>query len=101
MADITLKWHDSALRRLTHDPAGPVGVDLRRRAQNGVQFARSMAPVLTGATVRGIESRVEFDESGLFADVVSTAVNPAGFPYPLLHEFRDPFLRPALQAMRR
>lgn len=101
MADLEIRWREAELRRL-HDRVGPIARDLDRRGHNVMLMAQSLAPVLTGKTRAGIVSEVDIGTDGdPYVDILSTAVNERGFPYPMVHEFKDPFLRPAIDAARR
>jgi hypothetical protein len=89
-------------RRLIRDPRGPAGWDLARRGHNAEVMAKAMAPVLTGQLKSEITTRVGVDSLGLYVDLLSPVkAEITGNPYGVIQEFRHPYLRPALQAMRR
>lgn len=96
-----IKWNQAEERRLFLSPSGPLANDLKRRGRNAVQAARPRAPVLTGLLQSTIAARIDADHRGLYMDLVDTATSPRGFPYPVVQEARRPFMRPAINAMRR
>lgn len=96
-----LVWNESALRELERDPRGPVGQDLSRSGWKVQQVAQNRAPVLTGMLQSMISFEVGADGDGLHLDLLTRARSARGFPYGALQEFRQPYLRPALDAIRR
>ena len=95
-----IKWDAGEERRLYGGLNSVLANDLKRRGRNAVQAARTPAPVRTGLLKSSIDARLGMDRQGLFLDLIATARNPRGFPYPVVQEERRPFMRPAVIAMR-
>lgn len=99
---MTVVLNEAALRRLLTDPSGPVGDDLRRRAETVEELARSNASgavigIRTGDLIGGIQSEVREGEDGLEA-VVRTPAEHGGFFYPAFHDQNGrPWLTEALR----
>lgn len=74
------------------------------RAEQSAQRARAKAPVSpsgshgrqAGYLRDNIKVRHAQDAVGVYADAVSTAHTPAGYPYGKLQEERQPYMRPSI-----
>lgn len=98
-----LRFIEPAMRELTHDPDGPLGRELAAIGQRVQTAARELAPYRTGELRSQIQTEVARDPAGgVELDITSQATNLTGFPYGQLQEFRQPYLRPAVdEAIRR
>jgi hypothetical protein len=75
------------------------------RAQSVQQRAQGNAPVSasgshgrqSGYLRSNIRIKYAKDDKSAYADVVTTARTPAGFPYGRLQEQRHPYLKPAIE----
>lgn len=103
---MTFILNPAGLDRLLKSPAGPVGVDLARRAIRVESQAKLNAShpapsvpgsgpaVRSGRLRSSITSSLGLDERGLYAAIGSNVV----YAYPVEVTYNRPYLRPALAA---
>jgi hypothetical protein len=100
---MAVRLNESALRFFLEEERGPIGRDLRRRAENVTTLAEVNAsgPVIniqSGDLHSGIRFQIERDREGLFA-TVGTDARHRGFSYPAFHDRHGrPWLTEALRA---
>jgi hypothetical protein len=83
---VTVVLNQPALHFLLESQSGPVGIDLRRRAEQVTRLAEQNAsgPIIgieTGDLHSGIKFTISADGEGLFASI-GTAAKHRGFAYP-------------------
>lgn len=97
--------HVGAISQFMRDPAGAVGQDLARRADNveRIATANTSGPVLSrqsGDLQENLDSEVFTDSEGLYALIGTTAIHDE-FGYPRFHDLEatggKPWLRSALR----
>lgn len=99
---MTVRLNQAALRLFLESEVGPVGRDLRRRAENVVAQADVNASgdiigIESGALHSGVRYEIREAENGLEA-IIGTDANKAGFSYPAWHDQNGrPWLTSALR----
>jgi phage gpG-like protein len=100
VATATVRIYEDQLRRLTRDPAGPIGRDLARRAVRVESAAKQACPVDTGRLRMSITWALGSDEAGVYADVGTNVEYALHVEYGTRHMAARPYLRPALAAAK-
>jgi hypothetical protein len=107
---VVVEWNTTQLAEFERNPHGELGRTLMRAIGEIVtEGAKRRALKRTGRMAAEITFEVGADETGVYTDVLSPALNPVdNFPYPIMHERKKPrdrrphrSLVPALQDVKK